>query len=80
MESEFRLTKVLGFGIPYILYQTLLCLLRGIATPLVSAHLSADSQWYWEHSLYTLPEVIVPTSGVHLSQEEVSTLWSVSSD
>ena len=44
--------------------------------------------WIW-HSLYTLPKVIVPISGVHLSNifrfstltlEGVSSLWNLSSD
>ena len=33
LESQFRLTKVLGFGIPYILYQKLLCLLLVCTSP-----------------------------------------------
>ena len=36
MESQFRLTKVLGFGIPYILYQKLLCLLLVCTSPTLS--------------------------------------------
>ena len=56
MESQFRLTKVLGFGIPYILYQKLLCLLQVCNSPTLSGI-----------STLTLPEVIVPTSGVNFS-------------
>ena len=79
MDCQFRLTKVLGFGIPYILYQKLLCLLLLCNSPTLSG-ISSFSQKVsvvflgsqlrlisgirnW-HSLYTLPEVIVPTSGV----------------
>ena len=33
LECQFRLTKLLGFGIPYILYQKLLCLLLVCTSP-----------------------------------------------
>ena len=82
LESQFRLTVVLGFGIPFILYQKLLCLLLVCTSPRLSListlkpgrHLTTlDSQLcltmqvgFGLH-LYTLPEVIVPTLGVPLS-------------
>ena len=36
MESQFRLTVVLGFGIPYILYQKSLCLFLVCTSPTLS--------------------------------------------
>ena len=70
LESKLTLTLVLGFGIPYIPYQKLLCLflvctsltLSGISTLLGSELLVYSGIRIW-HSLYSLPEVIVPISG-----------------
>ena len=74
---------VLGFGIPDILYQKLLCLLLVCTSPTLSGISTLSQEGVstlcslaaqtghsgirnW-HFLYTLQEVIVPTSGVHLS-------------
>ena len=78
---QLRLIVVLGIGIPYILYQKLLCLplvdtsptLSGICTltlegsQVFGISVQTDSGIRFWHTLYTLPEVIVPISGVHLS-------------
>ena len=81
LESQLRLIVVLGFSIPHIPNQKLLCLFlvctsldtfrysypwsRGALKSGVSAQ--TDSGIRIWHSLYTLPEVNVPISGVHLS-------------
>ena len=80
-ESQQRLTVVLGFGPPYISYRKLLHLLL-VCTSLTLSGISTlarraselsevSAETYiciriW-HSLYTLQEVIVFTSDVHLS-------------
>ena len=82
MESQFRLTEVLGFGIPYVLYQKLCAPPYGMGTsPTLSGistfsnrgselfAFSAHDRWYQELAflIYSAPEVNVATSGVHLS-------------
>ena len=81
MESQLTFRLVLGFGIPYIPYKKLLCLflvctsltLSGISTlseegfELFGVSAQSDSGIRIWLSLYTLPEVIVPISGVLLS-------------
>ena len=81
LESQLIVTVVLGFGIPYIPYKKLLCLFQmctslmfsGISTlgqegsELFGVSAQSDSGIRICHSLYTLPEVIVTISGVHLS-------------
>ena len=81
MESQLRLTVVLRFGIPYISYQNLFCLLHvctsltlsgiyilvGLLSELFGVSAQTDSGIRIWHSLYILPEFIVPTSCVHLS-------------
>ena len=89
MESQLTFRLVLGFGIPYIPYQKLLCLflvctsltLSGISThseegfELFGVSAQSDSGIRIWLSLYTLPEVIVPISGVHpLTLSDISTL------
>ena len=81
LKSQLRLTILLGFDITYKLYQKLLC--QPLVAPLchyqiylllarrdsvllgVSAHTESGIRIL--HSLSTLQEVIVPTSGVHFS-------------
>ena len=83
MDSQLRLTVVLGFGIPYNTLPDSYCAyfwcatsptLSGISTlypgrgsQLFGLSDQTDSGIRIWHSLYTLPEVIVPTSGVQLS-------------
>ena len=70
-------------------FQVILHLVRRVIWTLWSLQLRLTVVLGFLYSLYTLPEVIVPISGVHslrlsgnstLSQERVWTLWSVSSD
>ena len=97
------LRVILRFDIPYILYNRFLHLLLVCTSPtlLGISTLSQEgvsTNWSYSptkgniriwHSLYTLPEAIVPTSGVHLSntfryfysyQQVVSSPCSLSSD
>ena len=79
LESYFRPTVVLGFGIPYILYQKLLWLLLVCTSPTLSVISNLSQEWasplsshtisdimIW-HSINILPLVTVPTSDVHFS-------------
>ena len=82
MGSQLRLTVILGFGIPYILYQKLLCLLLVCNSPTLSG-ISTSQPERGVISLGSqlrlivvlgigIPYILyhkytVPTSGMHLS-------------
>ena len=81
LESQLRLTVVLGFSIPYKCYQNLLSIFL-VCTSLTHSSISTLTQEWSELfglsaliysgigiwlSLHTLPEDIVPNSGVYLS-------------